>query len=374
MIKLIKPYISFDEVEADFREIFETGWFTRGKHVIAFTEKIKEYTGSRHAFLTTSATTALWTCLRLLDIGTGDEVIVSDFSFPASANVIEDVGAIPIFADVSLSNFNMLPEELERKITNRTRAVIFVDALGNPSGIHSIKNICEENSITLIEDAACAIGSSENGVRCGNIADLTCFSFHPRKLLTTGEGGAITTNNDEWADRLAIKLAHGAEVIAGKFDFVDYGYNFRLSELQAVMGIKQLDKLDAIISDRNRIRGDYNRELESLGFRAQRTSEDVIHNVQSLVFTVPDGTDRDALILKLKGKDVETTLGTYCLSGTPYYYKKYCDIQPNAKELQCKTITLPCYKDLNTALVCEVIHESIDSLKKVIGGAYGENA
>lgn len=364
MIKLIKPYISFDEVEAEFREIFESGWFTRGKHVAAFAYEIRRYTGARHAFLATSATTALWLCLRLLEIGPGDEVIVSDFSFPATANVVEDVGATPVFADVSMDTFNMLPDELERKITAKTKAVIFVDALGNPSGIHAIKSICQKRGIPLIEDAACAIGSSEHGVRCGNIADLTCFSFHPRKLLTTGEGGAVTTNNDIWAKKLGIKLAHGAEVEKGKFDFVDYGYNFRMSELQAVMGIKQLAKLDTIVKDRNLIRDAYARELEPLGFRAQLTTPEVVHNLQSLVFKVPVGTDRDVMISLLKEQGVETTLGTYCLSGTTYYRRIYGNVQPSAMRLQDNTITFPCFEGVDVLRACLSIRSVLNNCRK----------
>jgi len=355
MIKLIKPYISFDEVEVEFREIFDTGCFTRGKYVAAFAEKIKGYTGARHAFLTTSATTALWMCMRLLEIGEGDEVVVSDFSFPATANIVEDVGARPVFADVSMDTFNMLPEELERKITAKTKAVIFVDALGNPSGIHTIKSICQKRNIPLIEDAACAIGSSEHGVRCGSIADLTCFSFHPRKLLTTGEGGAITTNNNAWAEKLAIKLSHGAVLQNDKFDFVDYGYNFRLPELQAVMGIKQLEKLDNIVRDRNLIRDDYKKELEVLGFRSQQVNDDAIHNVQSLVFRVPQKHDRDTLINNLKNQNVESTLGTYCLSGLKYYRGKYGNSCRNAFTLQEQTITLPCYVGIDSYKVVKSI-------------------
>jgi len=185
-VRLAKPYITFDEVKDDFREVFESGIFTRGRHVEAFAHQLAGYTGAQHAFLTTSATTALWMCLKLLNVSQGDEVIVSDFSFPASANVIEDLGAVPVFADVDPDTFNMLPTELEQKITQRTKAVMFVDAFGNPSGVTEIKAICEQHKLPLIEDAACAIGSAEHGRRCGPIADLTCFSFHPRKLLSTG--------------------------------------------------------------------------------------------------------------------------------------------------------------------------------------------
>ena len=365
MIKLIKPYIAFNEVEADFKDIFESGWFTKGKFVDQFREDLKAYTGAKHAFLATSATTALTICLKVLDIKEGDEVIVSDFSFPATANVVEDVGAKTVFADVDLKTFNMLPEDLERKITKNTKAVIFVDALGNPSGVHAIKAICEKHKIPLIEDAACAIGSSENGVRCGNIADLTCFSFHPRKLLTTGEGGAITTSNDKYATLLDVKLNHGSVMKDGKFDFIDVGFNYRLPELQAVMGIKQLKKLNAIVAERNQVRDAFQDKLKALGFEMQATTKNVVYNVQSLVFAVPRHIERDTLINKLKNEGVEATLGTYSLSACTYYKNKYNDVQKNADFLQSNTITLPCYEGVNVELVTNTIKKICSELNNI---------
>lgn len=355
MIKLIKPYISFDEVESEFREIFESGWFTKGKFVEEFRKEIKSYTGAKHSYLTTSATTALTMALKALDIKSGDEVIVSDFSFPATANVVEDLGAIPVFADVSLETFNMLPKDLEKRITPKTKAIIFVDALGNPSGIHKIKEICQKHNLPLIEDGACAIGSSELGIKCGNIADITCFSFHPRKLLTTGEGGAITFNDDKFVDFFEIKLNHGAVVNEGKFDFVDYGYNYRVPELQCVMGIKQLKKLDYIVRSRNAIRDEYIKTLAPLGFTVQGVLDDIVYNVQSLVFKVPHAINRDELVKFLKNNNVETTIGTYCLSGTTYYKNKYNDLQSNAKFLEENTITFPCYDELDVEFIVEKI-------------------
>lgn len=355
-IRLAKPYITFDEVESEFRDVFDSGIFTRGQHVEAFRRQIAEYTGAKHAFLMTSATTALWTCLKLLKVGTGDEVVVSDFSFPASANVIEDLGAIPVFADVDLETFNMLPAELEKKITSRTKAVIFVDALGNPTGVTEIKAICEKHGVPLIEDAACAMGSSENGRRCGSIADLTCYSFHPRKLISTGEGGAITTNRDDWAEWLEVKLFHGAKGMKGLvLDFVDYGYNFRLPELQAIMGRKQLAKIEEILDERNSIRAAYIERLELLGFVPQKIGNGVRYNVQSLVFTVPAGCDRDGLILALRKLGVETTIGTYALSSGTYYARKYAHPQPNSAKLEKTTITLPCYGGVDVNRVSALI-------------------
>lgn len=355
-IRLMRPYISFDEVEAEMREIFDSGMFTRGQHVDAFRKEICAYTGAKHAHLATSATTALSVCLKLIGVSSGDEVIVSDFSFPATANVVEDLGARPVFVDVSLDTYNMLPSALRARISPKTKAVIAVDAFGNPSGMHEIAAVCKEYGVPFIEDAACAIGSSEHGVRVGNIADLTCFSFHPRKLLTTGEGGAITTNSDAWSAWFDIKLNHGASGMLGYgLDFIEQGYNYRLSEPQALMGRVQLRKLDAIVAERNEVRAAYVSLLEGAGFVPQHRDANVVHNVQSLVFRVPAGVDRDELIRGLREDGIETTIGTYCLSGTTYYRKRYADVQANAERLQGDTITLPCYQGVDVERVCMAI-------------------
>lgn len=360
VVRLMKPYIAFDEVEVDFRGVFDSGIFTRGQHVEAFRNELAAFTGARYVHMTTSATTALWVCLKLLDIGPGDEVVVSDFSFPATANVVEDLGATPVFADVSLDTYNVLPDTLEELITTRTKAVIFVDALGNPSGLHAIAELCRCKGIPLIEDAACAIGSAESGRRCGAIADLTCLSFHPRKLLSTGEGGAITTDNEQWSQWLDVKLAHGARGAKGPgLDFIDYGYNFRLPELQAVMGRKQLARLDAIVDNRIQIRDQYRTRLEPLGFKPQAVGSEVRYNVQSLVFAVPVGCKRDALIDALKERGIESTLGTYALSATTYYTRRYGINNPNARWLEVNTITLPCYSEVDVALVCDAIQDIV---------------
>lgn len=359
MIKLIRPSIAFSDVEDDLRSVFESGIFTRGSNVENFREEFSAYTGAEYTHFATSATTALWVCLKLLGVGPGDEVVVSDFSFPATANVVEDLGATPVFADVSPDTFNMTPDALVAALTPRTKAVIFVDALGNPTGLHEIAAICRTKGIPLIEDAACAIGSSERGVRCGKIADLTCFSFHPRKLLNTGEGGAITFDRAAWNDWFKVKLSHGASGSLGYgLDFTDYGYNFRLPEIQAILGRSQLAKLDAVIAERNHIRDSFVEHLGMLGFRPQAVGQDVVYNVQSLVFQVPQGLDRDRIIADLRDRDVESTIGTYCLSGTTYFRKRYNNVQPVAERLQQQTITLPCYAGLDVQRVLDAIRQA----------------
>lgn len=359
MIRLIKPYISFDEVKEQFEEIFDSGILTKGKYSLELPKKLNEYLGCTHSFLATSATTALAACLEILRIGKGDEVIVSDFSFPASANVIEACQARPVFADVDKKTYNMDPADLKRKITENTKAVIFVCALGNPSGILEIKDICQQAGIPLINDAACAIGSCVNGIKVGNLTDLECFSFHPRKLLTSGEGGAITTNNNAYADVLKVKLMHGSTATENGLEFVTYGYNYRLPDLQCVMLLKQLEKLDSIIARRIAIYDEYKKGLEPLGFVAQQHDANVVHNMQSTVFTVPDGISRNELVTLLKEAGIETTIGTYCLSNCKYYREKYNEVQKVSKYLEENTITLPCYDGSDTEIVVNTIAKLI---------------
>ena len=345
--RLIIPYIKYEEVEEDLKKIFESGMFSSGQYCETFKNALCSNLSSKYTHLTTSATTALWICLKLLNIGPSDEVIVSDFSFPATANVIEDLGAKPVFADVSLSTFNMSPEELNKLITPRTKAVIFVDALGNPSGIKNIKDICKSRKIPLIEDAACGIGSKIDGKNCGTFSDLACLSFHPRKLICTGEGGAILTRNRDYSKWLGIKLRHGAtraDEVGLVFD--EFGYNFRLSEIQALLGLIQLKKLEKIIKDRNSIRNIYINELSGLGFVPQYIDNNVLFNCQSVVFKLPPGSSRNELVLFLKSRDIESTLGTYSVSSNSYFLKKYKIHCSNSKFLEENTITLPCYDGL----------------------------
>jgi dTDP-4-amino-4,6-dideoxygalactose transaminase len=255
----------------------------------------------------------------------------------------------------------MRPDELERKATARTKAVIFVDALGNPSGVVEIKRLCDRLGIPLIEDAACAIGSSVSGRRCGSLADLTCFSFHPRKLICAGEGGAVATSRDDWARWLDVKLNHGASGMKGAgLDFVEYGYNFRMSELQAILGRRQLSDVDAIVEERNIARRSYLELLKPLGFGEQRVGDGVRFNVQSMVVRVPPGCNRDHVIDWLRNRGIEATIGTYALSTTTYMMRRYGCPQPNSRLLQSDTLTLPCYRGVDTGVVADAVRSCLE--------------
>lgn len=363
-LSIIKPSLELDEVLKDFKYIFDTGIFTSGKYVEDFRNLLKRVTSAKYSYPCSSATTALWMALKLLKIKHGDEVLLSDFSFPATANVVEDLGAKPVFIDVKLDTFNMDSDCLKNKLSENTKAVIFVDALGNPSGIHSIKNICKKYNVPLIEDAACALGSSENGIFCGNIADITCFSFHPRKIICAGEGGAILTNNSLLSSELETKLAHGASRNEdGTLDFVAFGYNFRMSEIQAALANAQLQKLEFIIKNRQNIYQHYCKSLIPLGFVPQKISDEVRYNVQSACFIVPADCDRDELIKTLKSHNIDSSIGTYSLSSTTYYKQKYNDVQQNANFLEKNTITLPCFEGVDVQRVVDLVESFCAEIK-----------
>jgi perosamine synthetase len=355
-INLVKPSITFDEISTRIEEIINSGTYSGGKNIAEFSSEISKLTKAKYCFPTSSATTALWSCLKILNLKKGDEVLVSDFSYPATVNVIEDLGAKPIFIDVSLKDFNMDPKELEKKISPKAKAVIFVDALGNPSGINDIRKICNKRKLILIEDAACAIGSAENGEKCGSISDLTCFSFHPRKVICAGEGGAITTNNKDFAEKLKIKLSHGAKLDQeGNLKFVDFGYNFRISEIQALLALVQIKKIDKIIKVRQKIWESYKKALIPLGFKSQHVNKNVSFNVQSATFIVPIGSSASELILKMKKREIDCSIGTFSLSCIDYYLKKYKDPQPNSSYLMNNTITFPCFEGLEVDKVINAI-------------------
>lgn len=360
MIKLIKPYISMQSIQPELENIFASGQFTQGKNVQRFETDLRKYLSVDYIGLTTSATTALSLSLRVMGVKPGSKVAVSDYSWPASSNVIEELGAIPVFIDINPETFNMSLDDLEKKIDTSFSAVIFVDTFGNPSGLEDIFALCQKYKVPLLEDAACALGSEVNEMKVGSFADVTCFSFHPRKLLNTGEGGAIATNNQEYAKQFKIKLAAGASDKAEiGLKFTDFGFNFRLTEIQSLMGWHQLKIIDEIISRRLEIKYSYIDSLKSIGFLPQKVHNNAKHNAQSIVFTVPENLDRNKLVKHLFSKNIESTLGTYCLSGTSFNRNKYDDVQKKSLAIESSAITLPCFDGIDISPVTKEIENFV---------------
>ena len=245
-IPIAKPVLGREELEA-VRRVFESGILVQGEKVKLFEEKFAEYIGVEHAVAVANGTMALDAALKALKIGPEDEVITSAFSFIASSNCVLYQGAKPVFADIDLRSFNIDASNVSEKITARTRAIIPVHLFGQPVEMDALKDLAEDHKVALVEDAAQAHGAEYKGQKVGGLGDIGCFSFYATKNMSTGEGGIITTNNSELARRARLIRDHGQ---TEKYRHVVLGYNYRMTEMCAAVGLVQLRKLDGFIKRR----------------------------------------------------------------------------------------------------------------------------
>jgi len=351
---------SFDEAEiALLRECLDSKWVTQGPLTERFERLIAEKQDVKHALACTSCTAALHLATMALKLGPGDEVIVPAFTWVTSAHSAEYVGAKPVFVDVDLSTYNIDPEKLKAAITPRTKAIVAVHLFGLAAPMDEIKAIAETRGIAIIEDAACAIGTTYKGKPVGAIGDIGCFSFHPRKAVTTGEGGAVTTNRDDLAARVASYRNHGS---TGAPDasiephgpwtmatFDNLGFNLRLSDIQAAVGVAQMSKLDRLLAERRRLGRRYSELLMEVNSIARPLGGDVGgHAYQSYVIRVLEGgrKRRNALMTALADKKIQTRPGTHAVHRLGYYKNKYGlrpEQFPNAALAEDTTITLPIF-------------------------------
>jgi dTDP-4-amino-4,6-dideoxygalactose transaminase len=271
MIPISKPFLSNEEAQSAYDTIL-TGWVTQGPRVEEFEHEFVKITGAKYAVAVSNCTTALHLSLIVAGISEGDEVICPSLSYIATANSIRYVKAKPVFAEVG-NDYNLDVKDIESRITENTKAILLVHQMGMPADIDAVKKICNKYSLKLIEDAACAIGSSYKNKMIGSHSDLVCFSFHPRKVITTGDGGMITTNRKDYYDRLKKLRQHGMSVndrvrhVSKKVIFEKYdelGYNYRLTDIQASVGIEQLKKLNEIVQRRRDIASIYNNAFKNI--------------------------------------------------------------------------------------------------------------
>jgi perosamine synthetase len=350
----------FDETEFELlRECFDSGWVTQGPLTERFEALVAERQGAKRALATTSATAALHLSAAALGLGPGDEVIVPAFTWITSANCAEYVGAKAVFADVSLDTYNLDPAAFEAAITPRTAAVVVVHLFGLAAEMEDIMAIARRRGLAVIEDAACAIGTTYEGVPVGTIGDLGCFSFHPRKIVTTGEGGMVTTNNEELANRVHILRNHGS---TGPRDpavephgpwtmptFDKLGFNLRFSDIQAAVGIAQMMKLDRLLEERRRLAETYSELLAGIGGVRTPTAGPIAgHNYQSYVVRVTEGGKgvRNPIMERMAEDGIQTRPGTHAVHRLGYYSAKYGfrpDDFPNAAQCEDTTITLPLF-------------------------------
>lgn len=297
-ISVMKPWLGPEEAEA-VSQVIATGWVAQGPRTVEFERAFSAANGVSHGVATSSCTTALHLALLVAGVQAGDDVIVPSLSFIATANVVTYVGARPVFADVDLVTGNVTAETLDAVLTPRTTAVIAVDQGGMPLDLEPIRVLCDRHSLALIEDAACGAGSTYRDLPVGTGADVTAWSFHPRKLLTTGEGGMLTTDNPEWAARARRLREHSMDVSAAERHtsvlpvqegYPEVGYNYRMTDLQAAMGSVQLGKLPEMVRRRRALAADYQAVLGTLpGLRYAVDPDYGTSNFQSFwVEVLPD--------------------------------------------------------------------------------------
>lgn len=342
-LPIIVPDVHFDEVADDIAAIIGSGILTSGRYVAAFEEAVAAAVGVPHAVATTSATTALHLSLVAQGVRAGDDVLVSDFTFPASGNVIVEVGARPVLVDCLPGRFGLDVDDAARKITDRTRAIMAVHPFGQPADMAAVTDLASEAGLLVIEDAACAIGSAVDGRPCGSMHP-GAFSFHPRKVVTTGEGGAVTTSDEGLAEHLRTLRAHGARPAAVGMEFVENGFNYRLSEISAALGLTQLRRLDGILADRARTAGRYEDRLAGVAGLSLRTpASNEVWSYQSFVVMVDESIDRNHVVSLLGAEGVETTLGTYAMHTHPAFARfgyRPGDL-PHSFHAQEQSLTLP---------------------------------
>lgn len=355
-IPIARPFLGREEEEAAVRAI-RSGWVSQGPKVKEFEDRFAEYVGARYAVATTSCTTALHAALAVSGIGPGDEVIVPSLSFIATANAVAHAGATQVFADIDPATCNITSDTIKNRITKRTRAVMPVHQMGLPVDLDPVIALCKEKGLLLIEDAACAIGSEYKGRKIGGHGNISCFSFHPRKIITTGEGGMITTDDPDIAEKLRRFRHHGMSVSdverhrADRVIIETYpviGYNYRMTDMQAAMGIEQLKKLPLIIEKRRQQAAFYNRELAKIPhIRVPAVPVYAFHNYQSYWVEVlgTSPVSRDVLMEKLLEKGIATRRGIMAIHMEECYDGNGVDLSATER-ITKKTILLPIYPSL----------------------------
>ena len=369
-IPISKPMTGNDEWEA-LKEPIMSGWLTSGPKVRAFEEAFAKRHQVNHAIAVTSATTALHLALVALDIEAGDEVIVPAFTWVSTANVVLYQGATPVFCDIDPKTFNINPEELQKKISAKTKAIMVVHLFGLCAPMDKIKTIARD--IPIVEDGACAAGSAYRDIPAGGLGTMGCFSFHPRKSITTGEGGMITTNDDGLGEKLQVLRNHGASISEEQRhygpkpyilpDFNVLGYNYRMTDLQGAIGVVQLQKLDHFINERSQWAKFYQDELSEIPWiTIPRCSSEYRHGWQSFVLLIDENKapcSRNTLMEKLQAKGISTRPGTHAVHMLSYYAEKFeisPEDYPGAQMANDYSMSIPLHNQMEEEDYRYIIH------------------
>jgi dTDP-4-amino-4,6-dideoxygalactose transaminase len=340
-------------------DVLRSGWITTGPRTKQFEKTLAAYVGSTHAVGVNSCTAALSLALEVAGVGPGDEVITSPITFASTANVIVHRGAKPVFVDVEPSTLNLDASRLEAAITPRTRAIVPVDFAGHPADLDDIMAIARRHSLVVIEDAAHAIGAEYRGRRVGSVADMTAFSFYATKNITCGEGGALTTDNAAWADRIGIMALHGISRDAWKrysaegyqhWDIIYPGHKFNMFDLQGALIESQLAKIDAFYARRVALKARLDaglRDIPELGFPTEKPGiKHAYHLYPIIVRTETLTADRDQVMNAIQGENVGVGVHFRAVHLQPYYVQTFGFRRgdfPHAEYYSDRTISLPLY-------------------------------
>ena len=364
-IAFSRPYLGEEEVHAA-AAVLRNGWIVGGARLAAFERRFAELCGAAEAVGVSSWTTGGFLVLHSLGVGQGDEVIVPSLTFIASVNVVRHAGATPVFADVDLATYNIDPADVARKITGRTRAILPVDQVGLPCDIDAINEIAARYGISVIDDAACAFGSRNRNRPVGSLAEVTIFSLHARKVVTTGEGGMIVTNDRTLAERLrrlrhqGMSLSDFARHNASPTMFEEYpeiGYNFRITDIQAAIGLAQLDRLNDLLARRRAVAECYQRALAGHSFLIPpHVPTELTPNWQSYQIALRPGGPlaRNTVMERLHAMGIPTRRGVMASHLEPPY-RDMGAVLPNSERLAATTLQLPMHPALTPAQQDRVI-------------------
>lgn len=352
--------------------VLDSGWLVQGQEVARFEQRVAAMSGVDHGVATTSCTTALHLALKALDVRPGDEVIVPGFTWVSTANAVQHCGATPVFCDVELDTWNMNPSLVESLITEKTVGIIPVHLFGLFADLPVIASIAQKHDLWVVEDAACALGSRLGRAECGQLSDAACFSFHPRKSITTGEGGMIVTSRRDLAERCRTLRNHGASVSdhqrhqskAGFLlsEFNEFGFNYRMTDLQAAVGNAQLDRFDSILAERTRCAEYYDRALASFTWLVTpQRPQHAVHSWQSYVCLFAPETPtvhnretleerRNQLLMAMEEHGVTTRQGTHAPVRLGCYQTEYGLTEeqfPHSWQADGLSISLPLFPGLS---------------------------